>query len=324
MYPDMISIIVPVYRTEACINQLYRRVVASVGREFELIFVDDHSPDNSWELIQYLSGIDSRVRGLKLSRNFGQHKAIWAGLSSAQGKWVVVMDCDLQDPPEEISRLLEKAIKTGSDIVVARRMNRKYGFFQKLKSNSFYKVISFASDMKADPEIGNFRIFSKKVKDAILQMKDDTKNLVIMMNWMGFKRESIEIEHNERFAGASSYTFTKLCSLAINTIITFSDKPLYLSFMGSLVMFVTSLLCIFLALLNSQDFLLWLIFTGISFATCLSLFCIGINGLYIAKIFAQTKGRPSSLVSEESSPLRAWENSQKEHNILERTANIDQ
>lgn len=324
MYPDMISIIVPVYRTEACINQLYRRVVASVGKRFELIFVDDRSPDNSWELIRYLSEIDPRVKGLKLSRNFGQHKAIWAGLNSARGDWIVVMDCDLQDPPEDIPRLLERAVETDSDVVVARRMNRKYNFLQKLKSNSFYKIISFASGMRADPEIGNFRIFSKKVRDAILQMKDDTKNLVIMMNWVGFKREAIDVEHNERFAGTSSYTFTKLCSLAMNTIITFSDKPLFLSFIGSFSFFMASWLCLLFSFLYPQNSLPWLIFAGISFATSLSLFCIGINGLYIAKIFAQTKERPSFILSEESPSIGTWESSKKELEIADRVINLDQ
>lgn len=147
---------------------------------FELILVDDNSTDNSWNIIVEMGKKDKRVKGIKLSRNFGQHKAITAGLAKASGKWIVVMDCDLQDQPEEIPKLYAKA-REGYDVVLGRRTNRQDGFFERIFSKLFYRVLGYLTDTKQDSTIGNFGIYKQKVIEAVLSMDDNLRYFPAMV-----------------------------------------------------------------------------------------------------------------------------------------------
>ncbi len=240
----IISIVSPVYRAEKIVAKLVseiQKTMFSINISYEIILVDDRSPDNSWEAMKILSAKFPEVKSIRLSRNFGQHPAIIAGLSQAKGEWVIVMDCDLQDQPKEIEKLFNKT-KEGFDIVLAKRANRKDGFLKKLSSTIFHKIYNYLTDTKFDSTIANFGIYNKKVIDEVLEMNDYIKSFPLFVNWVGFKTTSIEVEHAERDSGDSTYTFSKLLSLAFNAIISFSNKPLKLFVKFGMIISLLSLL----------------------------------------------------------------------------------
>ena len=216
----MISIVSPVYRAEKILPILVSEinlVMERIGEDYEIILVDDRSPDNSWEVMKVLSSQNSKIKSIRLSRNFGQHSAIFAGLTKAKGDWVVVMDCDMQDQPKEIAKLYKKALE-GYDIVLGQRENRKDKFLKKLSSKLFYKVFNYLSGGQFNNEIGNFGIYKKKVIDSILNINDYIKFFPLFINWVGFKSVSIPIEHGEREEGKSSYISVIKVSFQCNCI----------------------------------------------------------------------------------------------------------
>ena len=220
-----ISVVVPVYGCGKCLNKLYTRLkktLSTFTEEFEIILINDASPDESWQTILKLAEEDNRVKGINLSRNFGQHKAITAGLEYAKGDWVVVMDCDLQDQPEEILKLYNKA-QEGFDIVFGRRTERKDTFLKKLGSKVFYKIYDYFTESKIDNSTANFSIISKKVVVRLNQLREQNRMYPLFVNWIGFKKTEIDIEHALREEGKSSYTLSKLINLAIDSIVSQSN-----------------------------------------------------------------------------------------------------
>ena len=185
-----ISIVSPVYRAEKMVHMLVERIVKSVStitEDYEIILVNDASPDASWQMIEQKCAIDKRVKGVNLSRNFGQHYAITAGLNYAKGEWVVVMDCDLQDRPEEIPALYNKA-QEGYDSVFAQRVQREDTWLKRLSSKAFYAVFGYLTDTKQDPSVANYGIYSHGVIQSILQMGDHFRYFPTMVQWVGFKK----------------------------------------------------------------------------------------------------------------------------------------
>lgn len=302
---NKISIITPVYGCCKSINNLYERLnksLSTITENFEIIMINDSSPDNAWEAIKELAQKDDRVKGINLSRNFGQHKAITAGLDYAKGDWIVVMDCDLQDQPEEIIKLYNKAIE-GYDIVFGRRAERKDSFFKKLSSTLFYKVYDYFTESKIDNTIANFSIISKKVLDNLNKLKEQNRSYPLFVNWVGFKRTEINIEHAQREEGKSSYTFTKLMNLAIDSIVSQSNKPLKLSIKFGFIVAFLSLFYGILLILRYFVFSIpvegWTsVMVSIYFIGGLLFANMGILGLYIGKIFDETKNRPIYIVQE--------------------------
>jgi glycosyltransferase involved in cell wall biosynthesis len=225
-----ISIVTPVYGRTLDLKGLYDRLVASLAKispAFEIIMVNDHSPDDSWDVIKKLSASDPRVRGVNLSRNFGQHQAITAGLHYARGDWTVVMDCDLQDRPEEIPTFYAKA-KEGYDVVMGRRYNRQDNFLKKQASKLFYRIFNYLTDQKLDNRIANFGIYSAKVIDSVKKYKEKDRSFGLLVSLVGFKRTGIDIVHDNRTTGQSSYSFKKALELAIGHILSHTNKPLRL------------------------------------------------------------------------------------------------
>jgi len=223
-----ISIVSPVYKAPTILPELVERLritLSKITDSFEIILVDDGCPLNSWEIIAELSNKHSFVRGIKFSRNFGQHYAITAGLDQAQGKWIVVMDCDLQDQPEEIQKLYDKAI-VGNDCVLAARENRQDSFIKKIFSNAFYRILSELTGAKYDHRVANFGIYSEKVIQSINQFREPIRYFPGLVQYVGFKSETINIEHASRMEGKSSYNFKRLTNLALDIILAYSDKPL--------------------------------------------------------------------------------------------------
>ena len=225
-----ISVVIPVYKAEDCLYVLYKRLADSletITQDFELILVEDCGGDRSWDIIIELANSDSRVKGIQFSRNFGQHYGITAGLDHCDGDWVVVMDCDLQDRPEEIPRLYAKA-QEGYDVVLARRGKRKDPPLKRLTSWLFYQIFNYLTDLQYDGRVGNFRIISRQVVENFCLMREQLRFFGGLVDWMGFPTASINITHDQRFEGKSTYTFAKLWKLASETIIAYSDKPLRL------------------------------------------------------------------------------------------------
>ncbi len=300
-----ISVVSPVYKAPIILPELVERLriaLSKITDSFEIILVDDGCPWDSWSLIDELSKKHSFIKGLKLSRNFGQHHAITAGLDFAKGEWIVVMDCDLQDRPEEISNLYNKALE-GFDIVFAGRVNRKDTLNKKLSSLIFYKVFSYLSGIEQDGTIGNFGIFNRKVIAVINQMREPMRAFLPMAKWVGFNTTKINVVHDERFNGRSSYNLSKLLQLALDAAIAYSDKPLKLTVKLG---FTISLISVFYAAYNLYVYLLGLvklsgytsIIISIWFLSGLIIFTLGIIGLYISKIFEGIKARPIYIVDD--------------------------
>lgn len=301
----MISIVSPVYKAENIIETLVSEidiVMGKIGVNYEIILVDDRSPDNSWQKMQELKSENQNLKIIRLSRNFGQHPTIMAGLEHTKGDWVVVMDCDMQDQPKEIEKLYHKAIE-GYDVVTARRITRKDSKMKVMGSTLFYKVFNYLSDMEINHEIANFGIYKREVINAVLQVKDQIKFFPLFINWVGFHNTSIDIEHGKRDSGSSSYSLSKLISLAFNTIVSFSDKPLRL-FVGfgaiisliSILMGVYYLFSFFMGNITEPGFTSIILSIWFLFGVLIS--CIGIVGIYIGKTFNQTKNRPIYIIDE--------------------------
>lgn len=300
-----ISVVTPVYGCAKALPELYERLVktlTSITENFDIIMVDDHSPDDAWSVILQLAAKDPRVKGIKLSRNFGQHKAITAGLDYADGEWVVVMDCDLQDVPEEIVKLYHK-VKEGYEIVFARRIERKDSFLKRISSSFFHKFFHFISGMDTNSDSANFSIISHKAIKYLRSIREQNRSYPSFTAWIGFKKAKIDTEHARRAYGKSAYSFKKSLILAGNVIISHSNKPLRLSVqLGFTMTFLSLFYAIWLVIKyfvygvpvegwTSVMVSIYLI-GGLLFAN------MGILGLYIGKIFNETKNRPIYIVEE--------------------------
>ncbi len=300
-----ISVVIPVYKARDCLAELYRRLVQAlepITRDFELVWVEDGGEDGSWEIIAELAGRDRRLKGVKLSRNFGQHYAITAGLDHATGDWVVVMDCDLQDQPEEIGKLYQKA-QEGYDVVFARRHSRHDSAYRKLSSGLFSMLFNYLGDIKVDNSVANFSISSSQVIAYVRRFRERDRSFPILLNSAGFRRAFVDVAHADRYAGESSYTFFKLLDFAVQCIVSQSNKPLRLSIRFG---FALSLLSVLYGAVVVVRYLQ----AGITvpgWTTIVVLMCflgglgfanLGILGLYLGKVFDEVKGRPLYCVEQ--------------------------
>ncbi len=300
-----ISVISPVYGCKAGLKELHSRLVTTLSKItplFEIILVNDNCPQGSWELIKELALQDGRIKAIKLSRNFGQHYAITAGLDIAKGEYVVVMDCDLQDKPEEIERLYTKALE-GYDIVFGQRIERQDKPIKRFTAWLYYRTLEYFTDSTHDHTIGNFGIYSKKVIETVNSFREQNRNFPLFIKLAGFKKTKIPIEHQERAFGKSSYNITKLVNLAIDSIVAHSNKPLRLSIkLGFTISLLAFLYAIFLIVryfcchdpiegwtsLMVSMFFMFGMMSGL----------LGILGLYIGKIFDEVKNRPLYIIEE--------------------------
>jgi dolichol-phosphate mannosyltransferase len=300
-----ISVVSPVYCCASCLRELCARLgetLASLGETYEIVLVDDASPDDAWRVMRELCGADSRIKALSLSRNFGQHYAITAGLEHARGEWVVVLDCDLQDRPEEIAALYAKA-REGFDIVFAERKKRQDGWFKRNASRAFIAALNWLSGADYDYRTANFGIYSRAVIDAVRSMGDRSRFFPVLVRWTGFRATSIAVRHDARSEGRSSYSLRKLLRLALDIMLSSSDKPLRLV---ALLGIVVSIVAIGMTGYSLVRYLkgdvtvagytsliasMWLL-AGVI------LFCMGIIGLYVGRVFESVKFRPVFVVRE--------------------------
>jgi dolichol-phosphate mannosyltransferase len=299
-----ISIVIPVYNAEACLRELHRRLVTSLEAlhlTFEIIMVEDCGGDNSWSVIQELASCDDRLRGFKLSRNFGQHNALTAGLDQVRGDWTVIMDCDLQDKPEDIGRLIEKT-REGYDVVIARNIIRRHSWFKQVTAKVFYKVFSWFAGYQYVDGVRSFRIMSHDAVNAIKAMREQMRSIGPLGVWIGFSSTYMEIELEPRYAGMSSYSMRRLLSLAFNNIVAFSDRPLRISISIGFTMagcaFSYGLYIIVRVLIYDIPIPGWTsLITSLYFIGGLILANLGVVGVYIGKVFDETKKRPIYLIA---------------------------
>jgi glycosyltransferase involved in cell wall biosynthesis len=295
-----ISVVIPVYRGERSLPSLCERLTAVLSRlgSYEILLIEDRCPERSWAVACELAGKVPGIIAVRLSRNFGQHYAITAGLDFARGEWTVIMDCDLQDQPEEIPRLLDKA-REGYEVVLARRAERRDSISKRAGAAIFYRAFALLSGYRLDPTVGSFRLMSKKVVDAYCTMRETARLFGGMVQWLGFETAYVDVEHAARYDGqASSYRFSTLLKLAVDGMISFSNRPLYLSIgLGAAFSVISGLYGLSLVV----DFLLhpqigvpgWLsTITALCFIGGIMLLNLGVLGIYIGRIYEQTKGRP--------------------------------
>lgn len=300
-----ISVVSPVYRAEKIVPILVDRIekaVSTITEDYEIILVEDRGPDNSWAVIEAIARTNKKVVGIELSRNFGQHYAITAGLKYAKGEWIIVMDCDLQDNPDEIPNLYGKAME-GYDIVYARRVERQDSFIKKLSSSLFHTVFHFLSGQRTDKTVANFGIYSHKVIAEYNKMPERARSFTSLVSYLGFNISSIEVMHSNRYEGTSSYSFKKLLKLTSDIILANSNRPLKFAVQ---IGFTISTFSFLLAIYNIVAYLAGIIMLpgytttvfSIWFVGGLILFMLGIVGLYIGKIFDQVKGRQLFVVDK--------------------------
>jgi dolichol-phosphate mannosyltransferase len=300
-----LSIVSPVYQSEGLVKELVKQIVqnvSSITHDFEIVLIEDGSRDESWAKIAESCQTNPQVKGVRLSRNFGQHAAIIAGVNASRGEWVVIMDCDLQDRPEEIVRLYQKA-QEGYDIVLAGRTNRQDSFFKRFTSKVFYKILSWLSGTQYDSRVANFGIYHRKIIDSILRMKEKLPYFTAMVNWVGFRKCVLPVIHAARPEGKSAYNLRRLVKLAINALLAYSDKPLKLIIaLGASISFFAFALggvVVYKYFMGTITLLGYSsLITTLCFFSGLIILVLGIVGLYIGKIFEGIKDRPVYLISE--------------------------
>ena len=300
-----LSVVVPVYGCEGCLGALHERLtrtMAQVTERYELVFIDDRSVDDGWGVLQRLARRDPRVRAFRLSRNFGEAAAVTAGLDKARGAWAVVMDCDLQEAPEDIPRLWAAAGE-GYDLVRTTRKQWRHSRFRRWTSRIYRNL---TQETSARANYSSMSLLSRRVIDAFLRLNDRDREYMILLDWLGFDSNTVEIEHQERQGGESSYVWQRLVRIALDGMFFRSTVLLRLVV---LVGFVIALIGFAVAAYELIDYfvepakrfpgftslaVLLLVLTGVI------IFSVGIVGLYVGRVFEQVKHRPLFLIDEEA------------------------
>lgn len=297
-----ISVVSPVYKAEKIVDELVKRIseeVSQITVDYEIILVEDCGGDKSWERIVENCKNNIRVKGIKLSRNFGQHYAISAGLMEATGNIIVIMDCDLQDDPAHIRKLYEE-FKKGYDVVFTKRIARKHSLFKSLTAKIYNSLFALFADKNYDLNAGSLTMISRRVRDEFAKLKDQDRLYIQLIKWIGFSSTYVSVEHRERYEGKSTYSISKLFFTAIQGWTSYSDKLLRLSvYGGMLISLITLLVGIYIVLSYFMKSFQpgWpSLIVAILFSTGLILMSIGIAGIYIGKIFDQTKARPLYII----------------------------
>lgn len=300
------SVIVPVYNEEAVIDESYQRlknVMDQTNERYELLFVNDGSRDRSAAILKAISERDQSVKVIDFSRNFGHQIAITAGMDYALGEAIVVIDADLQDPPELILKMIDKW-KDGCDVVYAKRTKRKgESFFKKQTAALFYRFLRMSTDIDIPLDTGDFRLIDRQVCDEMKRLPEKNRFVRGLVSWTGFRQTAIEYVREERFAGESKYPLKKMLKLSIDGLTSFSYKPLkmasYLGGLLSIAGFVYMLIALYLKLFTNNTVPGWTSLVVIQlFFSGFVLIILGIMGEYIGRIYDETKDRPLYIIRE--------------------------
>jgi dolichol-phosphate mannosyltransferase len=295
-------VVVPVYGCADCLRALTTRLVdtfAELGVPFEIVYVDDRSPDGAWEAIEDLAREDQRITAVRLSRNFGQHVAITAGLEHAAGDWIVVMDCDLQDRPEDIPRLWAPALDA-HELVFTRRIQRQQSWLRRVSARMYFRTRNLLLRTNFETEVGSLMLFSRKVANAFVSVRDKDRPHGLLLAWLGFDPVFVDVEHADRHAGHSSYSFSKLAASAVDGLFFQTTILLrwivYIGLFVAFCGFVLAAVLIGLYLLATPPpgwtslAVLLLVIGGVTIIS------LGVSALYVGKIFDQVKDRPLYVV----------------------------
>lgn len=307
MAETIYSIVIPIYNEEENIPELYRRLchlTKQLDGDTELIWVDDGSCDRSLSMIRELYELDSQIRYISFARNFGHQIAVTAGLKLVKGKAIIIMDADLQDPPELILTMIEKW-QLGYQVVYAQRQARKQeSRLKRFTAYVFYRLLRRLADVDIPPDTGDFCLMDRQVVDILNAMPEHNRYIRGLRAWIGFRQTAVHFDRDPRFAGEVKYTFGKSFSLAVNGIISLSKVPLKLATYLGLFSAGAAIIMIFLVLYwrlfdpTSPLIGFTLITIALLFLGSVQLFCIGILGEYIGRIYEEVKGRPIYIIKE--------------------------
>lgn len=302
----LISVVVPMYFEEEVAQECYNRlksVMLQNDINYEFVFVNDGSTDRTMEILSEIAANDYRTKIVNFARNFGHQIAVTAGIAAAKGDAIVIIDADLQDPPEVIPELIAKW-EEGYEVVYAKRKQRKgETWFKLLTAKYFYKFLNYMSDIDIPKDTGDFRIIDRKVADVFNQMTERNRFIRGMMSWVGFRQTYVEYERDERFAGETKYPLKKMIKFASDGIIAFSTKPLRivmtLGLLSVLISIIVLLYTITVKIIGTGTQTGWAsIMVAITFFSGIQLLGLGIVGQYIARIYDESKNRPIYIVKE--------------------------
>lgn len=301
-----LSMVAPVYNEEALIDVFYERaskVLRSIsGDEYELIFVDDGSEDRSYERLRKIAQRDSCVKLVRFSRNFGHQRAITAGIDAAGGDAVIIIDADLQDPPEVAERFVEKW-KEGFDVVYGRRAKRAgESRSKRMMAWIYYRMLRVITRKDIPADVGDFRLISRRVAVELRRLREQDRFVRGIVSWVGFNQTGVEYERDERYAGETKYTFRRMMSFALDGILSFTTLPLrlavWLGYLASLAAFIY-MVSVFVQWLVGITVEGWAtIMVALLFIGGVQLICIGIMGEYVGRIYIASKDRPLYVVDE--------------------------
>ncbi|MBR2240755.1 MAG: glycosyltransferase [Clostridia bacterium] len=303
-----VSLVIPMYYEEQVVNECYKRVKNVLNSienyEHEIIFINDGSKDGTMKLLEKIALEDKNVKVISFSRNFGHQAAVTAGLKETTGDAVVIIDADLQDPPELIPDML-KLWEEGNDVIYGKRKNRKgESAFKLLTAKMFYKTLNALSDVDIPEDTGDFRLVDRRVVETINNMPEHNKFLRGLFSWVGYKQYGYEYERQERFAGKTKYPLKKMLKLASNGIISFSVKPLKLvSILGFIAICISAIILVYALIsyvfkLNDLSAGWTSLMVAITFFTGIQLLSLWIISEYIGKIYDDVKGRPQYLIDK--------------------------
>ncbi len=295
-----------IYRSAPLVRPLVERLRASLGalgQPYEIILVEDRGPDNAWDEITRVCAEHPEVRAVRLSRNFGQQPAIAAGLDHARGRWVAIMDGDLQDRPEALPEFYARATAENWQVVLARRIDRQDPPLRRLAAWAFYRTLSWLTGTPQDPRINAFGLYHRSAVDAMRRMGDQVRYVPTQVRWVGFRLTTHDVKHAAREAGRSSYNWSRLFRLALDVIVAFSDKPMRLMVKFGIVVTLAALAMavVFIAgyFVGDQRVRGWAsVFVSLWLIAGVLIAQLGVVGLYLGKAFEQVKGRPVYLVDE--------------------------
>ncbi len=306
------SIVIPIYNEEENISELYKRLTGVMEGlcynlkypmdSYEVIMVDDGSKDHSWHSIKELNKEDQRVKGISFSRNFGHHLAITAGLDYARGKAIILMDGDLQDPPEEIPKLFEK-FKEGYDVVYGIRQHRRDSFLKRVTSYAFWWILRKFSGVDIPQGQTMLRILSKRLVNILKEMREQARFIHGLIAWAGFKTTTLEIQHNPRTRGKSKYNIPKMFRLAFHAVTSFSTVPLklaiYMGFVSAFISFIIGILFIYQKIFFGIPVLGYAsIIISIFFVGGVQLLVLGLFGEYLGRTYQEVQRRPLYILKE--------------------------
>jgi dolichol-phosphate mannosyltransferase len=300
----MITIVIPIYNEEEGVRETYNQiaeVLKKTKQEWELIFVDDGSKDNSFSIIKEIGRKDTKVRGLKFSRNFGQYAAVSAGIHHAKGDAIIIMDADLQEPPSLIPELLRQR-ELGYKAVYTSALTRKDSFLRKLFGWIFYTIFGKASLWGNVQNISEMRLIDRDIANAFVQLKEKPRFLKGMFFWLGYPHTIVKYEKQKREFGVSKYSFSKLAKLALDGIFSFSSIPLqFILFLGVIFLIISVVYLIFplvLFLLGNPSVSFSITLFAILFLGSIQLLSVGIIGEYISRIHDEVRQRPNFIIED--------------------------